>query len=235
MGGHKLRFVLVHGAWHGAWCWEPLSRELSSRHHEVVTPDLPAQGDDPGSPRDATSEAVVARIAEALRPGSTLVGHSLGGFWSHLAAARVPERVANLVYLTTLVPLPGQTWADTLARCPELGIRTPDPDPELGALPPPEDGVATFYHACPPDVARAAVARLRPLPLAPLAEGRAPQTGFGGPALAVACAEDRVFPVAGVERCAREAGVSVVNIAGDHSPFYSNVRALADALEGSKS
>lgn len=234
IGGQKVRFVLVHGAWHGAWCWEVLAQQLRERGHEVVAPDLPAQGDHPPSARDVTHEDVTSSIARELESESILVGHSLGGYWVDVVSARAPERVAKLVQLATPVSARGELWVDTLGRC-STGFELEPLDPALGAFPPPKDPLAAFYHLCPPERAAAAVRRLRPLPARPLDAARVPERGFEGPRLAVLCRDDRAFPLEGVERCAREAGVPSITIDGDHSPFYSNPERLADVLEGGES
>jgi pimeloyl-ACP methyl ester carboxylesterase len=226
-----VRFVLVHGAWHGAWCWEELKRELASRGHEVTALDLCAQGDDEMDARDATAEENLRRIDAALEPGSVLVGHSLGGYWVHVAAARAPERVSRLVYLATVVALPGEIWADTIARHP-VALAVPAPDAERGVIPVPEDPIDGFYLRCSPEVAKTARARLRPLPTRPLAEMRPPAEVFDGDRISIVCREDHAIPAQVATESAKQAGVSVVSIDGDHSPFYSNVSELARVLEG---
>jgi len=66
-----MRYVLVHGAWHGGWCWERVARELASRGHDVAAPDLPS--DQPG----LTQLDYAALIGP--EPDAVVVGHSLGG------------------------------------------------------------------------------------------------------------------------------------------------------------
>ncbi len=226
-----MHFVLVHGAWHGGWCWDVLSSELEARGHAIAAPDLPAQGDDRTPPRDASASALVDRITAALRPGSVLVGHSLGGYWAALAAAQSPERVGRLVYLATLPPLAGEAWADTLARCGPLSLEVPPVDAVLGAIPPPADPIAAFYHRCPRSLAREAAVRLRPLPVRPLAEAKLPARLFAGPTLAIACDEDRAIAPDATARASDRAGVPLRRMQGDHSPFLCEPRGLADLLE----
>ena len=91
-------FGLVHGAWHGAWCWERLSVELISRGHIAVAMDLPC--DDPDATFDGYADAVEAALGDAPEP--ILVGHSLGGVTLPFVARRRPVRL--LVYLCGVVP-----------------------------------------------------------------------------------------------------------------------------------
>ncbi|MBD3648667.1 MAG: alpha/beta fold hydrolase, partial [Pseudomonadales bacterium] len=75
-------FVLVHGAWHGGWCWQKVRTFLEERGHRVWTPDLPGHGDDPGDVADATLDNYVDRVVAPLDEcdaPAVLVGHSSGG------------------------------------------------------------------------------------------------------------------------------------------------------------
>ena len=75
-------FVLVHGAWHGAWCWEKVAPLLEARGHAVHAIDLPGHGDDPQPPGTVGWDDYMKRMGEALAACAeppVLVGHSLGG------------------------------------------------------------------------------------------------------------------------------------------------------------
>ena len=87
------RFVLVHGAWHGGWCWERLAAELRGRGHDVTAPDLPC--DELG----LTAHDYAARTGSDGE--SVVVGHSLAG----LVIPFVPARLT--VFLAALVPVEG--------------------------------------------------------------------------------------------------------------------------------
>ena len=83
------RFVLVHGASHGGWCWRHVVPLLEAKGHEVAALDLPGHG--PGEapdPQVTTADYRDAALA-ALGDGAVLVGHSLGGLTITLAAARL--------------------------------------------------------------------------------------------------------------------------------------------------
>jgi pimeloyl-ACP methyl ester carboxylesterase len=101
-------YVLVHGAFAGAWSWHKVVPLLEARGDTVVTVDLPAHGDDDTPIADATlasyTEAVVAAIDASPRP-VILVGHSMGGLVVSQAAEERPDQVKKLVYLAAfLVP-----------------------------------------------------------------------------------------------------------------------------------
>jgi pimeloyl-ACP methyl ester carboxylesterase len=107
-------FVLVHGAWHGGWCWTKVSRLLTDAAHTVFTPTLTGLGDRahlarPDIDLELHTQDVVAMLdAEELR-NVVLVGHSYAGMVITGVAARVPNRISKLVYLDAFVPEPGQS------------------------------------------------------------------------------------------------------------------------------
>jgi pimeloyl-ACP methyl ester carboxylesterase len=103
-------FALVHGAWHGAWCWERLLEPLERRGHGAVAMDLPAE--DPEAGLDAYADTVAAFLAPY--DDAIVVGHSLNGLILPLVAARRP--VAALVYLCAFLPLEGKSFDDQLAN-----------------------------------------------------------------------------------------------------------------------
>ena len=75
-------FVLVHGAWHGAWCWQRVIPHLQAKGHTVIAPDLPGLGEDKTDAAGVTLADNVACIGKALDQAgekAILVGHSLGG------------------------------------------------------------------------------------------------------------------------------------------------------------
>jgi pimeloyl-ACP methyl ester carboxylesterase len=96
------RYVLVHGAWHGAWCGEKVVPLLEARGHTAEAIDLPGHGRDETPIGEVTLEAYTERLCQTLaaRPEpAVLVGHSLGGIAITRAAERCPKRVQVLVYL----------------------------------------------------------------------------------------------------------------------------------------
>lgn len=102
-------FVLVHGGWHGGWCWRDLAALLRARGHRVYAPSLTGLAErrhliDAVTGPDTHVEDIVQLIEwEALRD-ITLVGHSYGGTIVTGVASRLPERTARLVYLDAMVP-----------------------------------------------------------------------------------------------------------------------------------
>src|SRR3984957_20640358 len=81
-GGRMSQFLLVHGAFHGAWCWRKTVAELEKRGHRAKAIDLPGQGEDRTPLKEVTLDTMVDKIIAEMAdlPGKVvLVGHSLGG------------------------------------------------------------------------------------------------------------------------------------------------------------
>ena len=100
-------FVLVHGAWHGAWCWAGVIRQLELAGHHPIAVDLPAHGTNHLDPAKATRalyvESVVRAIEDRNLKDVVLVGHSLGGMTIAGVAQRIPQRLKRVVFATALV------------------------------------------------------------------------------------------------------------------------------------
>ena len=108
-------FLLIHGAWHGAWCWHKVIPELEALGHRASAIDLPGHGVDKTPTAEVTLDGYAERVGAALRGTDgpvVLVGHSMGGVVITEAAERYPERVAGLVYLTAIVLRAGEAMTD---------------------------------------------------------------------------------------------------------------------------
>ncbi|MGW4242973.1 alpha/beta fold hydrolase [Nocardia sp. NPDC004722] len=153
-------FVLVHGAWHGPWCWERTRAQLEARGHLTVTPQLPSDTIGAGAEEYFTA----VRDALSGRSDLVLVLHSMSGL---LAPALIAEpAVTSLVLLAAMVPEPGATWADSGQQPYAEPMRQLFPQLQFDQFGrswwEPADAAALFYHDCADADADAAVAQLRP-------------------------------------------------------------------------
>ncbi len=147
-------FILIHGAWHGGWCWEKVKPVLEKNGHTVVAPDLPGHGEDKTSITDVSLAAYTERVCQVIDQQSDkviLVGHSLGGLSITQAAEQRPDNIELLVYLTALLLRNGESRTSIREREPS-GSALPsimEMHPEEGYTLLKEEGLKpTFYHDC---------------------------------------------------------------------------------------
>ena len=112
-------FVLVHGAWHGSWCWKRVRKALQARGHDVFTPTLTGVAErshllSPQVNLETHIEDVVNLIRWEELSDVVLCGHSYGGCVISGVADRIPDRIGALVYLDAFVLEDGQSLHDTL-------------------------------------------------------------------------------------------------------------------------
>jgi pimeloyl-ACP methyl ester carboxylesterase len=110
-------FVLVHGAWHGAWCWRRVSRLLVGQGHEVFTPTLTGVGERSHLLTDSIGLDthildVVNEVKWQQLSGIVLVGHSYGGLVISGAAGPLEKDIASFVLLDAFLAEDGQSLAD---------------------------------------------------------------------------------------------------------------------------
>lgn len=235
------RFVLVHGAFSGAWIWRPLVDRLKATGHSVEAFDLPGSGDDHMPANEATLDAYASRLCEVLASSSepaVVAGNSMGGIVITQGAARCPSRVRALVYVTAFLPKDGQSLLD-LTKLPEgAGDQVQANITIEGAPPvatmPAEASREALYGSCTDDVAAWAIERQRPQAVAPFVTPVSIPLGAidGINRYYVLCTRDRAIPVPLQRRMVAEnVCADVVELDTDHTPHLSMTDELARALD----
>ncbi len=234
-------FVLVHGASHGAWCWEDVAARLRKAGHRVVTLDLPGQGRRAGEARLASADAYGRAVADLMaREGvsrGVLVGHSMGGIVIPKAAELAPTRVAHLVFLAAVV-LPSGESLERVHLTPSgrslmRGLAAARGDGTF--LYPAETAWARWMGDLPrhdPAVMRA-LALLTPQPVRPFVD-RIDLSVFyrlSVPRTYVRCLGDMAVPPARAAGYAARLGVAPRDMNTAHNPMLSAPAALARLLE----
>jgi pimeloyl-ACP methyl ester carboxylesterase len=243
-----MRYVLVHGGFHGAWCWSRTIPELERLGHQAVAIDLPGHG----KRRDERSTLADRReaIVSVLQPGDVLVGHSGGGYDITLAADAAPQLVSHMVYLAAGLPLEGRTILEatggataqreggeegvTQLMTDETGMRRfirPDARGRMEVV----DFEAVrdfFYHDCDDETAAWAYSQLTPAPVEFLVETVSLGSFWKAdlPRSYIRCLQDRAKPHSLSLETIGRLGVDPLTIDTSHSPFLSRPEELAALL-----
>jgi pimeloyl-ACP methyl ester carboxylesterase len=207
--------VLVHGAWHGAWCWDGVVAELRDLGVRATAVELPLAG--------FAADVEAARSAIELAPeGSVVVGHSYGGAVISESAAGVAG-ITRLVYLAAFM-----TDADDDMSALMNGSRLTESllVGEAGVTVDPAAAAELFYGDSDPGAAAAMVSRLRPMALAESTPTGQEPAWRSIPSTYVVCTNDRALPVESQRKMAARAE-RVVEWPTDHSPFVTRPGAVA--------
>ena len=234
-------YVLVHGACHGAWCWDEVAARLRAKGHRVVTLDLPGHGRRAAEVRLASVEAYGRAVADAMAlegiSRGVLVGHSMGGLVIPKAAELASARVAHLVFLAAVVVPDGGTLARTLmtpaGRAMMTGNAAARGDGTF--LYPAEMAWARWMGDMPrsdPRVSRA-ISLLTPQPLRPFVEPVDLRVFYGMRVTTtyIRCLEDKAIVPARAAECAGRLGVTPVDMNCAHNAMLSQPDELARILE----
>lgn len=226
--------VLVHGAWHGAWCWATFQAELDRRGVASHAIDLPGHGTslEPLGGLNHDAAHLAATLDHLDLTDAVLVGHSYGGAVITQAAAGRSD-VAHLVYVAAFALDAGESVMGALrsldrhdvdlgAAMQFHGDGTSTLNPELAA--------AALYGSCSPEAVAAALPRLSPQPGATMTEDVTGAPRDTITSTYVRCLTDRAIhpehQTVFAARCTTQ-----IDLDSDHSPFASMPVALADIVE----
>lgn len=230
-------YVLVHGSFHGSWCWDAVTARLRALGQRVIAVDLPGRAGDARPPATLGladyARLVADTIAEQAEP-VVLVGHSMGGVVVTQAAEHAPDRVARLVYVCGYLPQNGQSLVD-LAQTDDESVlmRNLVIEAHKGLHHVrPEGARESFYHDCSDEDAAHATARLVAEPLAVVATPVATtRDRFGRiPRTYIECTDDRALGPSLQRRMHAAQPCRVVKMPSGHSPFLARPEDLARAL-----
>lgn len=136
-------FLLVHGAWHGAWCWRDVVALLVRAGHRAHAVTLTGLGERSHLLRaDIDLQTHIADVQNAIDAEElqnvVLVGHSYAGMLVTAVADRTPQRLSHLVYVDAVVPKPGESWSSTHSPATRQGRMAAAQASPLFAFPAPD-------------------------------------------------------------------------------------------------
>jgi pimeloyl-ACP methyl ester carboxylesterase len=232
-------FVLVHGSWHGAWCWHKIVPRLRGLSHHVEAVDLPGHGRDRTTLAEITLDSYVERIHEAIdhAPGPVvLVAHSRGGVAATQATEGRHEHISTLIYLAAYMLGNGESVIDIAPHDSDsLVMPNLEFDPEghwdmLRA----EAFEAALYADCSADDVALAHALLTPEPAAPSwTPLNTTDARYGSVRrVYIQLLEDRaVSPMLQARMCAAMPCDEVRQIRAGHSAYFSAPDSLTTHLD----
>lgn len=220
--------LLVHGAWHGPWCWEKLTPELDRRGIPWRTVALPSVGNDPKALGGVAEDArAIEAAAAAITRDVVVLAHSYGGIPT--TEARLGANVRHLVYLGAFMPDAGRSLVSLLPPGPLPPFVLDNGDGTTGVAP--EHAVATFYADVDPVTAEWAVKQLRPhngvCNVTPVTHA----SWRDVPSTYILLTQDFACPTIVQRQTCHQAG-AVIEMDGSHSPFLAQPAALAEILVG---
>ena len=215
--------MLVHGAWHGAWCWDHVRRRLDVHGLANIAVDNPSVAH---APSDLAADGDnLTRVLDEVDGPVLLVGHSYGG--AVITDAGAHPKVEHLLYLTAFVIDEGESVRENNLAGGE-GSRLGEAVRLKGELTEidPDRAVDFFFHDCEAVIAADAVSKLRPMTDDAM-QGIPRQIAWRErPATYVVCTDDRCLPVALQQSNAQRVANSV-ELPTSHSPFLSRPDELA--------
>jgi pimeloyl-ACP methyl ester carboxylesterase len=213
------RILLVHGAFHGGWCWEKVIPELNAHGLEAEALDLPftSHADDVAEVANAI-DRLTAPVSGAAAPMEPLVvvGHSFGGTIITAAAGGDfgTRAASHLVYLTAKMRDPA-----TLSEPGQTPGRAAIVYGPEEVFVDPAQATMAFYHRCDPADAAWATSRLRSMPLGSLRVERYPAVAWRTvPSTYIVCTDDQILSPDAQRGMVSNAGATV-EMDSDHSPF----------------
>lgn len=221
--------LLVHGAWHGAWCWDTMRPLLEARGRTVVAIDLPTVhapnkaelglADDVSAVRDAV---------DAIAGPVVVVAHSYGGVPVTQGLAGVAN-VTHIVYIAAFALDAGESLLGSVGGVAPTWWMVDGALTTAGNVA--EPPASLFYNDLPDDLARASVARLVAQATKPFTDVLTQAAWKTIPSTYVITDRDAIFPVFAQEALSARAGSTVHRLDTGHSPFLSQPEATAEIID----
>ncbi|WP_237726991.1 alpha/beta hydrolase [Rhodococcus jostii] len=219
----RLTVLLVHGAWHGAWCWQNVKEELIRNGLEVETVDLPSANPQGGQRGGLYDDARVVRTAlDSIEGNVIAVAHSYGGLPLSEGAAGAPN-VAHLIYLTAFQLDIGESLLSAIGGQPTSWLQIGD------GVTMPTDTRDIFFADIDEAAADAAAARLSPQSLSSFEESQTAAAWISTPSTYIICENDNAIPVPAQEAMSARAG-QTIRVASSHSAFLSRPVDIAQII-----
>ena len=233
MGKH---FVLLHGAWHGGWCWDGVIKELKKEGHTAEAPTMPGHHPDDDRSNIKFDDYVdkIIRVLNRQETPAVLVGHSSAGFLIQTAAPKVPDKIAQLVFLNAFILPDGKSQFDLVPPEAAEGMTAAAKASPDNCVPVIEDFVRNqLMGGETTDMQDALISRLVPQPIA-LFTTTISTHNFEEltiPISVVFCKDDASLPPGAYLGMAQGLGdYKLIEVVGSHEALFTNPGVVAEGL-----
>lgn len=227
-------YLLIHGAWHGAWCWDKIIPLLEAQGHTVIAPELPGHGKNNSPSKDVSLQSYtncICDILDTLNKPAILVGHSMAGLIISQVAAYRPEKIKALIYVTAFVLENQGSLFSFIKRGSKLFL---DFNTESSTIVLNTTAITNaFYGDCTAEDIARAKALITAQPIAPFkSKLNINNTDFKQiPKTYIECLNDNIIPIAMQRKMHTKFNwKNVHTLNSSHSPFLSCPKALTLAI-----
>ena len=229
-------FILIHGAWHGGWCWDGVIKELEKAGHTAEAPTLP--GHNPNDDRSGiTFDNYVAAIVDTLNKQASpavLVGHSSAGFLMQSAAPKAADNIEQLIFLNAFILPNGQCQFDLVPPEASEGMTAAAHASPDNCVPIIEDFVRNqLMGGETVELQDALISRLVPQPLAIFTTpvDTAAFEKLTIPRTVIFCKDDASLPPGAYLGMAQGLGdYNLIEVAGSHEALFTDPKIVARGL-----
>jgi len=230
-------FVLVHGAWQGAYVWQQVKAQLEQKGQKVIVVELPAHGEDNSPPENQTLDGYRDVVIEAVQSANKkviLVGHSMGGMVISEAAEEIPALIEKQIYIGAFLPANGESLMDLAGQDAQshLGPSLVFSDkPTVDVKP--ENLIDIFCQDGSDAVKELLIAKYRPEPIIPFTNKATLTAGAFGKVLKyyIYTSEDHAIGIELQKLMVARTGIKkVYTLKSGHCPFLSMPDKVTETL-----
>ncbi len=233
------KYLLIHGAYHGAWCWEEVKSLLEAKNNIVYTLDLPGHGQDKTNREGVTLESYIDNVEKFIIDNNltdlVIVAHSFAGVISTKLIERIPDRIRKIIFISAIILDNGECFFDYFA--PEVRDRYIELAKwDNGAIPPNHDSLRSrLFNELDDDVKYEAIfSKLTPQPIKPYTE-KVYLKNFNNskiPMVYMFLRNDISLPVKSFEEMMSKlpASFKKIEINSDHEIMFSHPQLLTDSI-----
>jgi pimeloyl-ACP methyl ester carboxylesterase len=233
MGTH---YVLLHGAWHGGWCWDGVIKGLEKEGDTAEAPTFPGhrKEDDRSAVRLEDYVESIVRVLQRQASPVVLVAHSSAGILMQAAAPKIPEKISHLIFLNAFILPDGKSQFDLVPPEASEGMTAAAKASKDNSVPVMEDFVRNMLMAGEPSALQdALISRLVPQPLA-LFTTPVHTREFDAlqiPKSVVFCKDDASLPPGAFLGMARGLGkYKLIEVEGSHEALFTHPEAVVEGI-----